>query len=72
MDIFLKDLEQETVSKKPTRKDLLRIIGKLQNALGAAQNYHGNDRDPNGFERGQKLLEGSFQLCIRARTFDPS
>lgn len=46
-----------------TRK-LLRVIGELQTLIGAAKNYHQNDRDPGGFEKGQKSLDEAFRLCI--------
>lgn len=60
-----------TVTRKPTRKDLLRVITELQNLVGQAMGTHANDRDRNGFEKGQKVLEEAHELCIRARAFDP-
>jgi hypothetical protein len=59
------------ITKKPSRKQLLKVIVELQDLIGKAQARHGNDRDPNGFEKGQKLLEEAFQLCLEARQFDP-
>jgi hypothetical protein len=60
-----------TVTKKPSRKELLKVITELQKLVGTAMHTHGNDRDPNGFERGQKALERAHELCIQARAFDP-
>lgn len=60
-----------TVTKKPTRKDLLMVITELQKLVGQAMSAHGNDRDRHGFERGQKTLEKAHELCIQARAFDP-
>lgn len=58
------------VAKKPTRKDLLVIIGELQTLIGSAHGLHANDRNPMGFEDGQKKLEQAHELCIQARSFD--
>ena len=38
------------MKRKPTRRDLLIVIGRLQDLIGKATAAHGNDRDPNGFE----------------------
>lgn len=59
------------VNKKPNRKEMLAIITELQLLIGKAIGLHGNDRDPNGYEKGQKILEEAHQLCIEARSFDP-
>nr|WP_280971437.1 hypothetical protein [Cupriavidus gilardii]WDE72675.1 hypothetical protein [Cupriavidus gilardii] len=59
------------ITKKPTRKELLMVITELQGLIGRAMARHGNDRDRDGYEKGQKLLEQAHELCIQARTFDP-
>lgn len=59
------------VRKRPTRRDLLLVITQLQGWVGEAAALHGNDRDPNGFERGQAALRRAFALCVEARSFDP-
>lgn len=59
------------VPKKPSRKDLLKVITRLQVLIGQAEAFHGNDRDPNGHEKGQKALRQAHELCIQARSFDP-
>lgn len=43
---------------------LLIVINELQSMIGNAQEYHGNDRDRNGFEKGQKILRKAFDLCV--------
>lgn len=57
--------------RKPTRRDLLMVIGHLQDLIGEASASHGNDRNPNGFERGQKALADAMKVCIEARSYDP-
>lgn len=47
------------------------VITELQGLIGRAMARHGNDRDRDGYEKGQKLLEQAHELCIQARTFDP-
>ncbi len=59
------------ITKKPTRLDLLKVVTKLQMLVGEASTFHGNDRDPNGFEKGQQALSEAFDLCLAARNFDP-
>jgi hypothetical protein len=59
------------ITKKPSRKDLLKVIAELQRLVGAAHGLHGNDRNRMGFEDGQKRLEEAHELCIQARSFDP-
>ena len=54
-----------------TRK-LLIVIGKLQSLIGSAESNHNNDRDPRGFENGQRALREAFQLCVNATSgYDP-
>lgn len=57
--------------RRPTRRDLLVVIGRLQDLIGETDHRHGNDRDPNGFERGQRALKLAHKLCVDARSFDP-
>jgi hypothetical protein len=59
------------LTKKPSRKDLLKVIAELQQLVGSAHGLHANDRNPMGFEEGQKKLEAAHELCIQARSFDP-
>lgn len=59
------------IESKPNRRQLLRVIGELQDLIGRANALHANDRDPNGFEKAQAALDEAFQLCLDARSFDP-
>lgn len=45
---------------KKERKQLATV----QDLIGHADNCHGNDRDPNGFENGQKALRKAFQIVV--------
>lgn len=57
---------------KPTRRDLLIVIGKLQDLIGEARGTHENDRrPPHAFERAQDQLREAHELCVDARSFDP-
>lgn len=59
------------ITKKPSRRDLLKVVTELQTLISRAHTLHGNDRNPNGFEQGQKTLDKAFDLCLKARSFDP-
>jgi len=58
------------MKRKPTRRDLLIVISRLQDVIGKSTAAHGNDRDPNGFEEGMKALDEAFRLCIEASSQD--
>lgn len=58
------------MKRRPTRRDLLVVIARLQDHIGRAQGYHGNDRDPDGFERGQEELKAAERLCHEAAAQD--
>ena len=45
-------------------KDLLRVITKLQDAIGEAQGLYRNDRSQTSFERAENILIKAFDLCI--------
>lgn len=60
-----------TPKKKPTRADLLIVIGRLQNAIGDARADHYADTEQASFERAQRTLEAAFDLAVEARSFDP-
>jgi hypothetical protein len=57
--------------QKPTRRDLLIVVTRLQSLISGAATAHGNDRDPSGFEKGQAALAEAFTLAVDARSFDP-
>lgn len=51
---------------------LIKVIGELQNKIGMAKSHHDNDRDMMAFEKGQRLLEEAFELCIKTTgDYDP-
>ena len=39
-------------------------LGTVQDLIGVAKGCHMNDRDPNGFEKGQKALDEAFGLVV--------
>jgi hypothetical protein len=55
--------------KKPTRKDLLRVIGRLQDVTG--KYMHPNDRDMFWIDKFMSDMKDAFNLCISATSFDP-
>lgn len=57
--------------RKPTRRDLLVIIGRLQGMIGAAKGIHQDDRHPDGFALGQRTLDRAEEWCIKALSYDP-
>lgn len=57
-------------SRKPSRRDLIVGLAKLQVLIGHASAKHGNDRDRNGYEKGQKTLEQAHELCIALTASD--
>jgi len=57
--------------KKPTRRDLLLVIGDLQDILGALGATYGNDRSYGRAEPIQDLVKRGMDLCIQARSYDP-
>lgn len=59
------------VSRKPTRKDLLRVVSELQDLIGEAMAAHDNDRDPDSQLKVRTPLAKGFDLCVQARKFDP-
>jgi hypothetical protein len=59
------------ITKKPSRRELLKALSELQALIGDAIAAHANDRDPDAFVKVQTPLEKAFELCIQARSFDP-
>jgi hypothetical protein len=49
----------------------LIVLTRLQGFISHASSCHGNDRDPDGFEKGQAALSEAMELVIAARGFDP-
>ena len=59
------------ITKKPTRKDLLKVISRLQGLIGSVQGVYDNDRAENRADRLYPLLKEALDLCVQARSFDP-
>jgi hypothetical protein len=59
-----------TAWRRPTRRDLLVVVGRLQDLVGRAMCAHGNDRNPDGFEQGMRALQAAHELCVAARSLD--
>lgn len=59
------------MKRKPTRRDLLIVIGRLQDKIGRAM-AEDNDRNPNRAAQVQGVLTEAFDLCNEARAQDPS
>ncbi len=57
------------ITKRPSRRDLLRVVYELQNIVGRAM-VANNDRNPNQWGDTTKALEEAHTLCIDARAFD--
>lgn len=60
------------ITTKPSRKDLLLVIGHLQGLVGDALAAYRNDRDPNRYGNVCSPLQEAEDLCIQARSFDPA
>lgn len=58
------------MKRKPTRRDLLIVIGRLQNLIGLAQ-ANNNDRNPDRQAQVDHAHKQAQTLCIEARSFDP-
>lgn len=56
--------------KSPSRRDLLLVIGELQNLIGEIQAVD-NDRNQRREDDKQPLFKKAHQLCVDARSFDP-
>lgn len=55
---------------KPSRKDLLLVVSKLQDVVGRAMAAN-NDRNPNRFAATDYELQLAHHLCVFARSDDP-
>jgi len=57
--------------RKPTRRDLLVVIARLQNAIGDARMYYEDDQNQEGLGLGRAALMNAHDLCIEATGQDP-
>lgn len=55
---------------KPTRQDLLRVLGRLQTLVGNAIGTAHNDRAPNRLANLVVVLEEAHNLCIDAQGYE--
>jgi hypothetical protein len=60
-----------SVATRPTRRDLLLVIGELQDIIGAMGSTYANDRAVDRAEPIQVLEKRGMELCVLARSFDP-
>ena len=61
---------QTNNKRKPTRRDLLIVIGHLQTIIGTAKGIGQNDRNPNRAAQLTGALEAGFNLCLEALSQD--
>lgn len=58
------------LEKKPTRRELLKVITESQNLFGSIMAAF-SDRNPNRAADIEHLTTEGFELCLNARSFDP-
>ena len=63
-------VERRMKRRKPTRRDLLVVIGRLQHLIGLAECASGDDRSPHSRANTHGHLMAAHQLCIEARSQD--
>ena len=64
-------MSAQPVNRKPTRKELVAVIQRLQGLIGEAKGRAQNDRDPHRMENISVPLDEGFDLCVEAVSFDP-
>lgn len=57
--------------KRPTRRDLLLVIGELLDIIGGLVGTYLDDRAVERSQPIQDLGARGMKLCIDARSFDP-
>jgi hypothetical protein len=57
--------------RKPSRRDLLVVIGRLQQLVGSLGSAANDDRNPERATFIIKLTKEAHDLCVAARSFDP-
>lgn len=57
--------------KRPTRRDLLLVIGELQTIIGAMHGAYRNDRARDTADQIHDLAERGMALAVKATSFDP-
>lgn len=61
---------KRTLKRKPTRRDLLIVVGRLQCLVGHALSRN-HDRNQNRQADVDGTLHEAMRLCIEARSYDP-
>ena len=56
---------------RPTRRDLLLVVGELQDIIGEIGAVYANDRSAERAKPIQDLVRRGMDLCIRATAHDP-
>ena len=59
------------MNRRPTRRDLLQVIGRLQTIIGGAKGAS-HDRNPNARAQVETALTLAQNLCLEATAQDPS
>lgn len=57
--------------ERPSRKDLLRVVGQLQDLIGQARAAYENDRSTERADAVTGPLNKAFDLAVLARSLDP-
>lgn len=58
-------------NRKPTRRDLLQVIGRLQNLIGGALEVN-HDRNRDSHAQTTLALDTAHSMCIEALAQDPA
>ena len=58
--------------RKPSRKELIAAIQRLQDLIGRARGAAWDDRNPNRMENIQTPLKDGFDLCVNVLSFEPT
>ncbi len=56
---------------KPTRRDLIAVVERLQDHIGEAMQWLDDDRTPDAKRRMRAALSTAHDLCITTREHDP-
>lgn len=59
------------ITKKPSRRELLKALGTVQDLVGRAKGITWDDKNPNRIQNLIPVLEQAFNICVDAQGFDP-
>lgn len=57
--------------RAPTRRDLLLVVGELQDLIGALGSAYQDDRNPERSDAVQRRVAHGLNLCVAALCADP-